>query len=91
MCPICMFSAKCTVLAIPLTCQTFHEHGNTVHITAHVLGICSFIGSVEMFYPLYDIFIVTAAMLCDWRHQRINKMCRYVYIKKYLYLHSSSL
>ena len=34
-----------------------------------MLGICSFIGSVEMLYPLYDIFIVTAAMLCDWRHQ----------------------
>ena len=91
MCPICMFSAKCTVLAILITCQTFHENVNTVHITAHVLGIGSFIGSVEMFYPLYDIFFVTAAMLCDWRHQRINKMCRYVYIKKYLYLHSSSL
>ena len=22
-----------------------------------------------MLYPLYDIFIVTAAMLCDWRHK----------------------
>ena len=88
--PICIFSAKCFALAIPITCQTFHENGNTVHISA-VLGICSFIGSVEMFYPLYDIFIVTVAMLCDWWHQCINKMCRYMYIKKYLYLHSSSL
>jgi hypothetical protein len=31
---ICVFSAKCTDLAIPVICQTFHENGTTVHISA---------------------------------------------------------
>ena len=31
---ISIFSAKCTDLAIPVICQTFHENGTTVHISA---------------------------------------------------------
>jgi hypothetical protein len=55
------------------------------HFSSMLLGKCSFIGSVEMFYPppfilfFNYLFKVTAAILCDWRHQCINKMCRNMY------------
>jgi len=61
-------AAKCTVLAISLTCQTFHENGITftfqlmcwVNVVLLALYICVI--------PC-DLFIVTATMLYDWRHQ----------------------
>ena len=60
------------------------------HFSYVLLGKCSFIGSIEMFYyPPFSFFLnylfkVTAAVLCDWRHQCINKMCRNMYIDRQL-------